>query len=63
MINLGSYKMLIADELKNLKQILLDRSSLKERAFYFFLNEEPLNYPSERDMSEIEPTLPVSFLY
>ena len=54
MINLGSYKMLIADELKNLKQILLDRSSLKERAFYFFLNEEPLNYPSERDMSEIE---------
>ena len=54
MINLGSYKMLIADELKNLKQILLDRSSLKERAFYFFLIEEPFSYPTENDLSEIE---------
>ena len=53
MINLGSFKMLIADELKNLKQSLLDRSSLKERAFYFFLIEAPFRYPPENDPSEI----------
>ena len=54
MIYLGSYKMLIADELKELKQILLEKSSLKERAFYFYLIEEPLNYPTQKDLSEIE---------
>ena len=54
MINFGSYKMLIVHELKQLKQTLLDQSSLKEQAFYLFLIEDPLNYPTKSGLSEIE---------
>ena len=46
--------MLIADELKDLEWILLDRSSLKERAFYFFLIEAPFSYPTEKALSDID---------
>ena len=46
--------MLIINELKKLKQILLNRSSLKEQAFYQFLVDDPLNYPNENDLTEIE---------
>ena len=53
MINFGSYKMLIVDELKKLKRDLLAKSSLKERAFYGFLVGKPLNYPTEYDLAEI----------
>ena len=45
--------MLIIDELKKLKQDLLAKSSLKERAFYGFLVEQPLNYPTEYDLADI----------
>ena len=54
MINFGSYKTLIAHELKKLKQDLLAKSSLKERAFYGFLVRKPLNYPTEDNLAEIE---------
>lgn len=54
MTSCGSYKMLICDELQKLKQKLLDRSSLKERAFYHFLAGEPLTQPPENDLTEIE---------
>ena len=54
MINFGSYKMLITDELGKLKQILLAKSSLKEQVFYGFLVREPLNYPTQDDLAEIE---------
>lgn len=50
----GLYRMLIIAELKKLKQILLNRSSLKEQAFYQFLEKEPLNYPAKNDLAEIE---------
>ena len=46
--------MLICDELQMLKQKLLDRSSLKERAFYQFLAGEPFTQPPENDLTEIE---------
>ncbi len=54
MTSCGSYKMLICDELQKLKQKLLDRSSLKERAFYQFLAGDPLTQPPEFDLTEIE---------
>lgn len=44
----------ITDELRKQQQILLDKSSLKERAFYGFLVRKPLNYPTEGDLAEIE---------
>ena len=46
--------MLIIDELRKLKQILLARSSLKEQVFYGFLVREPLNYSTENCLTEIE---------
>ena len=46
--------MLIADELRQQEQILLDKSSLKEQAFYGFLAGKPLNYPIENRLTEIE---------
>ena len=54
MINFGSYKMLIVHELTQLKQTLLEKSSLKEQAFYLFLIEEPMNYPTKSGLSEIQ---------
>lgn len=54
MIHFGLYRMLIIDEVKKLRQILLNRSSLKEQAFYQFLVGEPLNCPTENDLTEIE---------
>ena len=44
----------ITDELGKLKQILLAKSSLKEQVFYGFLVREPLNYPTQDDLAEIE---------
>ena len=46
--------MLIIDELKKLKHKLLNKSSLKEQAFYQFLVNEPLNYPTNKNLTEIE---------
>ncbi len=46
--------MLIIDEVKKLKQILLNNSSLKEQAFYQFLLDEPLSYPVKGNLTEIE---------
>lgn len=46
--------MLIFGELTELKQVLLNKSSLKEKAFYQFLVDEPLNYPAKNDLTEIE---------
>ena len=54
MRNFGLYKMIIVQELKQLKQNLLNKSSPKEQASYLFLIEEPLNYPTENALSEIE---------
>ena len=54
MINCGSYKMPITDELRKQQQNLLDKSSLKERAFYGFLVKKPVHYPTEDDLAEME---------
>lgn len=46
--------MLILGELIELKQVLLNKSSLKEEAFYQFLVDKPLSYPAKSDLTEIE---------
>lgn len=56
MINSGSYKMLLINELKKLRHCFLNNSnlSLKEKAFYHFLVDEPLSYPTGSNLTEIE---------
>ncbi len=48
--------MLLINELKRLRHHLLNNSSLslKENAFYQFLVDKPLNYPTENNLAEIE---------
>ena len=46
--------MLIIDELRGLKQKFINNSSLKEQAFYQFLVNDPLSYPSKNDLTDIE---------
>ena len=48
--------MLICCELKNLRQKLLEESSLsiKEKAFYWFLSGKPLNYPPDNNLLDIQ---------
>ena len=46
--------MLIIDELRDLKQKFINKSSLKEQVFYQFLVKKPLSYPKKKDLVEIE---------
>lgn len=48
--------MLLINELKSLRHNLLNNSnlSLKEKAFYQFLLDEPLDYPTENGLTDIE---------
>ena len=46
--------MLIIDELTELKHTLFNKSSLKEQAFYQFLVNKPLSYPTKNDLIDIE---------
>ena len=46
--------MLIIDELRGLKQKLINKSSLKEQAFYQFLVDEPLSYPGKDSLAVVE---------
>ena len=46
--------MLIISELTELKRILLNKLSLKEQVFYQFLVGEPLSYPMNGALTEIE---------
>lgn len=53
--------MLLADELRSLKEKLDSAASLKERAFFRFLIDDPLDYPSNGDLSEQEEVVFAAF--
>ncbi len=46
--------MLIIEEFKRYKQYLLNQSSLKERIFFGYLAKETLDYPSKKDLTDME---------
>ena len=46
--------MFIGQEIKGLETLLLEKASLKEKSFYYYLSDKLLSYPSDADLTEIQ---------